>query len=572
MKMRRELLCAASCLVLVGCGGGGGGSPDLTIAPSNQNTSIPTPTLTGLTSQSLVNDATFLSGVTSSATTVASSISAGPQSLTVQYDAGSGGYAISTSGGSQTFLPSNIQSSSTANTTVYEKTTGSSTDDTLSLVAVPLSSGQNYAGLGFWIHETVNGNSESATYNSFTYGFPTTATAVPRTGGAAYNTLMFGLMGSTSQPLRAVSGNGTLNVDFASGLLAVSMTGNETVTYPSSATITGGAFQANAQLSSGDGTFAGSANYSATVGSFSGNAHSAFLSGPLSGRFYGPTAQQLGASFYLTDGVGDDLAGSLLGNQAGAATTNLTLTDVITTQTFTTAGARVFSTVPGAIAQVQDQLTLPAAAATGVTYAPVGGSGTATFAPSDAVASSNPNFTAYQQTTAGTTSQLALYKPGSSNTELALTYTGFGSWQQTQASGFNQTYFVYGLPTTASALQARTGSAIYTGVAYGTAINTGTNATQSLTGTSVFNMNFVNKSMVGSITLSSFGTFAVTAPFGVGSTNQFTTLTLTQAAGVGGSMSGRFYGPSAEEFGGPFSINVNGGTNYAIAGAAAAKR
>mgnify|MGYP003353967586 CR=1 FL=1 len=79
---------------------------------------------------------------------------------------------------------------------VYSKTSGTTTDRLTMLaanVAGYNSAAPQYSGLAYWQRYSVSGTGEATTFDIFTYGLDTPASAVPRTGQAAYATTVVGL-------------------------------------------------------------------------------------------------------------------------------------------------------------------------------------------------------------------------------------------------------------------------------------------------------------------------------------------------------------------------------------------
>jgi hypothetical protein len=307
----------------------------------------------------------------------------------------------------------------------------------------------------------------------------------------------------------------------------------------------------------------------------------------------------LGATFSGNDGMGTTVAGSIYGTYEGAATENLTLTDIIANQTFD---------IPQ-ISTLQSEIPSPGSAMTvnnGGWPAPevaevalgtdgsvkfgtggVAGAGE-TFTSADQVASSRPNFTAYQGTFGGQPTELDVYNVGPTNSELDLTYTSFAMWSQGTSqpgSQYEQAYASYGLATDADILHGMTGQATYNGVAYGGATDGTLGTRYNLTGTSSFDVDFTDHAYTGSLSLNgtgidgaanrNFGTFTfsgVVSAVGYPPPNSGT-FNLTNAYG---SLAIQFNGPKAEEIGGTFSMDLSNISaqpgDTLLSGAVAAKR
>src|SRR5690606_26106281 len=83
-------------------------------------------------------------------------------------------------------------------------------------------------------------------------------------------------------------------------------------------------------LSSAAPTFSGNV----TVGTRNAN-----LTGNLSGRFYGPAADELGASFSASNSAGATVVGSFTGQRGNGPPVNLVMTDLVTPQVFFAQGS-----------------------------------------------------------------------------------------------------------------------------------------------------------------------------------------------------------------------------------------
>ncbi len=547
-------LCAMV-LALGGCDGSDGG-----VNTAGSTPSPPPPVNTSLASlvasQSFANTAATQTATIDTTSETVTSGASTSQALTIAYDVSSNSYAITTQGRSQTFGTAN-QTSSANGIAVYAITNGSTTDrltlESASIAGYSASSPQ-YSGLGYWQRTTTNGTTSDISVDFFIYGLNSAAAQVPRTGQATYATSVYGLVTLPGSEARFFQGTGRMDVDFLDGLFTTSATASETgiqsqSNYGSGVTITG-----SGTLSSSANAFSGSITYTGL------NSKS---SGALTGQFYGPSAQELGAAFTTTGADGSSTSGVIWGNQNDTLTpVNLTLSNIVTQQTFTGQSVQVAGPFTSYIG---DSVTLAPGGTTTVAL----GLGTATLTSADAATSSNANFTAYGQGSGSSAIAVDFYKQGSANTELALTYMNFGSWQNTGATG--SAWFVYGMATGPAVIAARTGSASYTGVAYGTAINTATQATAGVNGTASFAVNFDMGGYTGSFGLknaqTNYGTFNVSGTLSAGTANPGS---LTGTTAGSGTIAPTFYGPTGQEFGGPFQISIPT-ANTTIVGAVAAK-
>jgi hypothetical protein len=508
-------------------------------------------------------------------------------SLTVHYDAASAAYTLTLGSGSESFAASDLQTSSTAIQSVYEK----SNTDSLNLFAGSPTSGKSYVygGMGAWQQNTTSGSVQNTTFTTFAFGLQTPAAAVPRTGAAEFDVDVVGAVTEPGQAPLYIGGPGDFDVDFLSGVFSLSATTNQT-NVVSEATTTGGIYVTGAgHLSSTGATFSGTS-------SFWDSSYN--LGGPMSGRFYGPNGQELGGSFSGSDNNGGTMAGSFYGTQSTTApSSNLTLTNLIADQRFSTLGQVLeigngtggvvvdISSQPGGISLQQNT------DGTFTTYPAFSNETRASFTAANKVASPLPNFTTYQTTVVDATSgdseptEVEAYNVGASNSELALTYTSLGIWRQSNIAGNNEQdtiYYVYGIQTPQTIVQHLTGQGQYSGVVYGGAVD-GTNGQQfNLTGSSTFDVNFSSQSFTGGFNLNgtgmngapnrNLGAFNFTGQIGYSQN----TGVITQAGSNVGSLALLFNGPAAEELGASFQAVVGGNgaalSSTYISGVMAAKK
>lgn len=560
-----------SLAVLAGCGGGGGPSSVGSTAPAP----APTPTNSSLAdlkySQTFTNDAATSTLTIDLPTSTGISGKSNASTLTISYDAGNQSYTVAVDGKSQTFGQSDVKSSD-ADQTLYQKTDGSNRDY-LTLVKVPYTGTKatQYVGLGYWQRNVISGTQQATAYSTFTYGFPTLASAVPRTGTGAFGIDTFGVASKPGQEPLAFQGHGTFSVDFGSGIFSAKAYTTETGLVSGSGTVGGGIdLIAGGHLSSTDGTFSGNALYEGSLGRAGGS---------LEGRFYGPSGQELGASFNAEGADGLSVAGSFTGQADSSLTPdNLSLTNLTHEQLF-------YTQYGGNLVGQLDWLnsaTFTLAPPTSDLY---GGQ----FSINDQVASTDPNFTTYRKTFTGTFGSedvvLQLYKPGSGNTELALSYASFGHWSSSGRYGDNQPtdqYFTYGLSTPAGLLSGKTGSGHYEGVVYADATN-GSGDQFDVRGTSQFDVNFSSQSYTGGMAMTGtarsggagidFGSYDFAGK--LGSYAGGTVADITRGGQKVGELDAQFYGPDGQEIAGPFSIYNPPGTqggNTSIEGITVAKR
>lgn len=513
-------------------------------------------------SQSFISDAATLKGTWDIPTGTAIEGTSKTSVLSIRYDAGSGSYTVTSDGRNQSFSASDI-SSQDAYDTMYRRTDGSHSE-TLILVKQPYTgrAAKRYVAMGSWQSSTVIDGRQSTEFTSFTYGLPTASAMVPRTGAAAYGIDMFGLVTMPGEEPMSFQGSGKLSVDFAQGIFTTQTYATEHGLVTDKGVSGGGIeLRAGGSLSSNGGTFTGNAVYGSSYGQ---------ASGTIAGRLYGPNGEELGATIQTSNASGMAAVGSLVGSRDASLTPDgQTLTALTSGQHFY---ARSGSSGGGSITWLNSE-TFDYG---GYSSDMVGGR----FTINDKVVSRDTNFTAYAKTgDNGYGPQqvlLELYKPGSANTELALTYASFGHWAGTRAGSTQDFYFTYGFATGANFLAARTGKARYEGLAYGT--GTSASARYDVKGTSSFDVDFGAQTFGGALALSgtdrASGGRADFGSFEMAGTLAARDSSLEGAISRGGtsvgSVNAQFFGADAQEVAGTFYVNAPAGVG--IQGAIVTRR
>lgn len=562
---------AAMCLPLAACGGGSSNGVGNLPPPAPAPTPSPAPpptntTLTNLVaSQSFVNDAASTAVTFDLTTGTAISGSARRNSLTVSYDAANASYTLTVEGRTDTF-----GASAGLADTQFEKVYTKIADgrrDYLTLVKVPYTGSleTRYVGLGYWQRNILEPGRQTTDYVAFTYGLPTPIAAVPRTGLAGFYVDAFGLVTAPGEEPRSFEGRGELTVDFTTGIFST-LTSVTEIDLVSGGETYGGLIELTAAGHlAADGSFSGNALYSGGLGR---------AGGTLGGRFYGPNSEELGATFAASNAAGMAVAGSFTGQRnAGIQPQNLALTNMTREHVFRTSSrsltwqnAETFLYGTPSSDQLGGQFTV-----------------------NDKVAGGDPNFTTWRKTFTGQFGSqdvtLQLYRPGSANTELALTYASFGTWSAVDPdtmARIGPDHFVYGFETPARLLTGRTGTGQYRGVVYGSGF--GNTERYAVKGTSEFTVDFTAQSLSGALAMSGTSTTGgAPVDFGrfdfSGQLPSFvadTEVTLVRGGLNLGSMETRFYGPDGEEIAGNFYIltpqGTTPGSNIAISGIAVAKR
>jgi hypothetical protein len=576
-------------LMLSACGGGGGGpsstptppsSPSGPSTPGQSNTPDPPSSanaslLTLTASETFTNDAVAANvhlnaGKTSKAT------------IKVIYDASTKSYRIDTGSRTQAFAPTDIDAAHSDGTTTVYTRTANGTTDTLTLTK-PGTSGHltfQYVGSGIWQHAPSTGAASEADLAAFTYGVETPDTALPRTGSGGY---AIDLRGIVSAPIPAtLDGTGTLQANFATGEM-------KTV---------GSYSQHNADGTGSVGslTFSGTAQIASASNNFDGALRLDGFStdGAMSGRFYGPNANEVGATFQLVDASSAAVIGTITGRQDPSIPfANLRLTDLRYDQSFDIKDTRKgFSYFPnGDIAgwfyPIEQDATLAYSASNG-SYEFKNSELDLSFGPANRDAGhTNAHETAYAISSGDYTGSATLFTPGSSNDEIEMTYASFGhlvvqnnNATSTESIKSYDVYFAFGEKTAL----APKGSGHYDGLIFGQAdvLAQSTAVTHyDVSGTASMNVDFQSLATTGSI--SPVGTEKIT-----GQKRDFGTYNVSGILGSAtlsaafpsldgsGYMHGDLYGPNAEELAGIFratSANDHGTTDFVVMqGAVIAKR
>lgn len=570
MRVVRSGAITLAAMLLAACGGSGGNRGVAPIAPPPP-TPAPTPTPTNSSITNLTVDQSFGGPAATSdsefnltsGTTVRSG--GAPASLSVSYNAAARSYTLVLGDRTQTFAQTDRGESPIPGEALYQKSTDQGRDR-LTLVTTPYTGDttNRYVGMGFWQRSNTANGRQTDQFTTFVYGLDTPATAMPRSGRANFEIDVFGLSTVPGFEPSVFQGQGNFNVDFLAGIFSTQTYLTEQGLLTGSG-VTGGGIElvGAGRLSSGDSTFSGNV----TVGGRNAN-----LSGVLSGKFYGPGAEELGASFSATNADGATATGSFTGQRANGAPVNLTLTNMVTTQLFYAQGTALFlQTIDGRAGahathhpltgQLNDRTSGNFSFGPGLSTMPGGEFTTASIVPGG-----DPNFTTYEKRFGERDVRLELYKVGEANRELALTFTSLGRWQSSERNNVvterQYHHFVYGLETPARLLAARTGSASYDGIVYGAGGNRTTGAHYDVRGTSRFDVDFSNQSYSGALVLNGrngseavdFGSYGFSGRLSAWAKQSAATL-MHGTTGIG-EIRTQFYGPGGEEIGGSFGLVV----------------
>lgn len=600
--VRKLLAGVASCCLLSACGGGGVNSttapvsspatPSPTPTPSPSPTPSPTPTPTATPTPTPTPTSVPNSSVTDLHSNEQFAVRSvvdevrfnidgrysyegknGNQALTISYDAAAGRYTVTTSERSRSFVASDIANARIPGTNYYVKVDGPERD-VLMLATQPRSGTvpNKYVGYGYWQHDLIENNIQNAHFNFFTYGFPSPATAIPRSGSAGWAIDLYGVATDSGFAPYILSGPGTFNIDFDTANFSahVNVKLQDATTDEDKGTTN---FWALGYVS-GDGSFTGNA----TV--YGGSAE---FAGPIEGRLYGPNGEELGATVtgtayrgYGTDAVsGKIFVGAITGQRDPLATpVAMTLSNLVGDISSSSQVAEI--TTSPALAPVmgkstfyyygaEEEITLKANGDIRLT-SPVYFGFEATFTQADRIGQTTI-FDSYRKTVANKVTTLEMFRPGPVNSEINLTYASFGSWSTAHKDDdgrdvFRSSYFVYGVDTRAALIMNRTGNGHYDGVVHGTGTLKDA-LTFRVGGTSFFDIDFTNATYSGALDLqklaadgsvaTSLGRWTFSDRVMQGSLNG-AGLTPPAAFTSVGEIQPRFFGPNGEEIGALFQV------------------
>jgi len=591
----------ATSLLLAGCGGSSAVNSTPTPSPTPSPTPAPTPTPTptptssvpAIIDPSISHAYNTTAAVTQfTATTpdgIVQSTAQSTAALAIHYDAASQTYSVSAAGDAVSFGQSERLADRFAGEIQYAKADGSSY---LTIDIQPyhgMLGPNSYVALGYWQNNSLSTGLQQTHFDSFVFGSLTPDAAMPRAGTAHWLTDIFGLYLTPGDELRIISAAGDFDVDFsANAYVAKAFVTQDD--YITGGGVTGALyFQSGGQISS-NGSFSGPFTYGGTTG---------LLTGSMSGSFYGPNAQEVGGIFNAS-GTGGTLTGSFTGQQSTLTATSdgvevVSLTAAAKTEILhDNNSAWLYYQSRDDVAGLSTASVLQTSAAAVITPTGVGEVDSTSYAympnAADRTANQRANFDTYAKTIAGNPTTISIYKIGSANSELALTYTSFFSWSSVQNSTAGNTqivdanvyYVPFGIKTADNLMAARTGGAQYNGVAYGSAVDMA-GLKYDITGTSRFDINFSAQTYSGALTLnaalSGGGSTQSLGAFNFASTlvsGNMLSADLPHGSNWGGSNSiqPQFYGPMGQEIGAAFQMVTGPNTDshtLAIAGAALAK-
>lgn len=299
MSLSKKLMILSAPLILAACGGGGGGGgagSSSTLAPFVKWSSVAAGSTYVISGDSMQGTYTWNSsgsGAVAGAGTV-SAITRGSQqsgaTFTETFNSSgivqsvriqtASGTDISFARGTDTFgvllINNDINAVVSADQTRY------------ALAPEPTAMGWEYQSFGIWVTGAGTG---SGTYGAASIGAATPGGSVPTTGTATYNGYTGGRYVASDGKYYFSSSSMSAATNFATRSISFATT-NTSLT-PELLTST----------SAPGLNMAGTLTYSAGSNQFTGNiTTSSGLTGTATGRFYGPTAQEIGGTFGVTGG------------------------------------------------------------------------------------------------------------------------------------------------------------------------------------------------------------------------------------------------------------------------------
>lgn len=173
-----------------------------------------------------------------------------------------------------------------------------SNEDSIAFAADPTTQGWNYQSFGLWETGRLTG---SGNVGVMSIGAPTAGAAIPTSGTAVYTGKSVGFYIDSAGHGNTTFSGLSVNADFAARTLVLSTP--RTVTTSDFVT----------KIDAPNLEFTGTLTYAAGTNSFAGDVtNGGTLSGTSTGRFYGPSAEELGGVFILK-GSGKETYGGAYG-------------------------------------------------------------------------------------------------------------------------------------------------------------------------------------------------------------------------------------------------------------------
>lgn len=549
MQISRFLVALIASAGLAACGGGGssGGGGGFVSTPAPQvNTDVAN--LEYSEEFSATNGAMDANFDLAQGTTTQSQAS--DRSLSVGYDAASDAYTVRTGGNTISFDPQDEEATQDAGQQRFRKQ-ASGLSHYLTLFVRPAGSHSKTGSVGMGIYQvnSVAGGEQDTELNFFVYGFETPSTGVPRTGSMVYRTEVTGAVTPISAQPEGFWGTGELVVDFENFNFNFSANLDYYDLVDGGQSHGGGEDLFASGTLGSDGTFSGGMYHSASRST-----------GSLFGRFFGPDASELGASFTGSNASGGTLAGAFTGHADPSISRNTTMRDIRSAQTFY--GPTVVMNIirlneNGGITQTGRR-----SGWFGIEFDGAGGFQfpinispyeTARFSASGGYRSEDRRFLSFDSIEGP---DVTVHLNDNSGQGLQFTYLNFGHYRSVEesvaVSYYNTQHFVYGLDRRKNVPFGRTGKASYSGWVFGSGSSKEISASFDVEGTTEIEVDFGASDGTGRMDLQ-----AVMRE--TGQQIDMGTWTFDSFSGglfYGGEYNGTidisFFGPNGEELGGSF--------------------
>jgi hypothetical protein len=288
---------SASVAGLTACGGGGGGGgSSATLAPFVNWSSVAPSTSIVVSGDSY--QGTFSYNV---ATRTVTGLTTGSHqsgaSYTGTYDAGGSLTAATINSAAGTTVSWSRAAGDTFGTLIIDSRVDavvSANGQNYALAANPTRFGFEYQTFGTWV---TGGGTGSGTYGFMSVGNQSSGSSVPTSGTATYTGVTGGRYADSNGADYFTSSSVSATADFAARGLTFSTNGTaitRDLLNTSSAT--------NLNLSGSLSYVAGSGSFSGSVSTTGVGTGGSALSGSATGRFYGPSAQEIGGTFAVSSG------------------------------------------------------------------------------------------------------------------------------------------------------------------------------------------------------------------------------------------------------------------------------
>ncbi len=294
MRCYLPVICTLSA-ALTACGGGGGGAgSSATLAPFVKFSSIAVPGTTQINGSSQQVSYTYNTGTQKVTGLSAATPFASTASYVGTYAAdGSTTKAVLTSAAGTVITVDKANGGTFANDSNSSAGLSANKQDAV-IAARPQAFGWDYQTFGVW--STGSGTS-SGTAGAASIGAETAGSAIPVTGTGSFTGISGGQYVDSAGNSTIVGSQMTATANFASRSIAFATTNSNTS--PDLVT-----FTSNPNLNtSGTLTYDPGVNkFSGALTTVGGGASNAAMTGNATGKFYGPTAQEIGGTFAVSGG------------------------------------------------------------------------------------------------------------------------------------------------------------------------------------------------------------------------------------------------------------------------------